>query len=208
MYATLNQNKGARFKPSIYNIETNMKIQIALATIGCTLMTMLMPNPSSAQIPSIGTNRRPQTCPSRKAPAKGAPSLAQAKRYFTCHAELEVIRPNKGSGPSALNLIDNLNMQISARARRFSPSTDSESGLNHRLNKPLGLTSDLLVYDIQGSYTIYECNDASYNKPGANCSISQFNDSRGVCFQNTFGDWHCTMVGAPEAQQRKGPPPQ
>jgi hypothetical protein len=190
------------------NIKINMKLQIALSVIGCTLMTVLIPNSSDAQIPSIGTSRRPQICPSRKSPTKGAPSVAQAKKYFTCHAELEIIRARKGDGPNVLNLIDNLNMQIAPRARRFSPSTDSESGLNSRLNKPLGLTSDLMVYDIQGSYTKYECNDASYNKPGQNCRISQFDDSRGVCFKNAFDDWHCTMVGSPGTSRRKGPPPQ
>jgi hypothetical protein len=190
------------------NIKINMKLPIALSIIGCTLMAILIPNSSNAQIPSIGTSRRPQTCPSRKAPTRGAPSLAQAKKYFTCHAELEIIRPRRGDGPNVLNLIDNLNMQISSRARRFSPSTDSESGLNNRLNKPLGLTSDLMVYDIQGSYTKYECNDASYNKPGQNCRISQFDDARGVCFKNAFDDWHCTMVGSPGTSERKGPPPQ
>jgi hypothetical protein len=179
------------------NIQTNMKTQITLVTIGCALMVML--NPFSAQ--SYGTHRKPLACPSHKAPAKGAPSLQQAKKYFTCHAELEV--PRQGGRPAVLNLISNLNMQIAPRARRYSGATDSEYGLNHRLNKPLGLTSDVLVYDIQGSYTNYSC----FN--GIDCRIEQFNDSRGVCFQNAFGDWHCTMVGAPErGTERKGPPPQ
>ncbi len=185
-----------------------MKLQIAIVTISCTLMTGLIPDPSNAQTSSIGTNRRPATCPSRKAPANGPPSLAQAKKYFKCHAELEVTQSRKADGPNRLSLIDNLNMQISSRARRYSIATDSEYGLNHRLTKPLGLTSDLTVYDIQGSYTVYECNDASYNRPGQNCQISQFNDSRGVCFKNNFNDWHCTMVGAPDKPTRKGPPPQ
>lgn len=185
-----------------------MKFQTAIATIGCTLLIFLIPDYSNAQIPSIGTKRRPVTCPSRKAPASGSPSLAQAKKYFKCHAELEVIQARRGDGPNRLSLIDNLNMQISKRARRYSGATDSEYGLNHRLTKPLGLTSDLMVYDIQGSFTLYECNDASYNKPGQNCKISQFDDSRGVCFKNAFDDWHCTMVGSPGTSTRKGPPPQ
>jgi hypothetical protein len=184
--------------PVFNNIQTIMKIQIAFAAIGCTLMTMLIQNPVSA---GYGTNRKPLACPSRKAPAKGAPSLQQAQRYFTCHAELEV--PSQSGYPAALNLINNLNMQIAPRARRYSGATDNEYGLNHRLSKPLGLTSDVLVYDIQGSYTNYSC----FN--GVDCKIEQFNDSRGVCFQNAFGDWHCTMVGAPEnGTERKGPPPQ
>jgi hypothetical protein len=190
------------------NIKINMKLQIVIATIGCTLLTFLIPNYSNAQIPSIGTKRRPATCPSRKAPTSGPPSLAQAKKYFKCHAELEVVQTRRADGPNRLSLIDNLNMQISTRARRYSIATDSEYGLNHRLTKPLGLTSDLMVYDIQGGFTVYECNDASYNKPGQNCEISQFTDSRGVCFKNNFNDWHCTMVGAPDKPTRKGAPPQ
>jgi hypothetical protein len=193
--------------PILNDIKIDMKIQITLATIGCTLMVLLVPPPISAQIPSIGTNRRPQICPSRKAPTRGVPSLAQAKKYFTCHAELEFSGRSGSSG--ILNLISDLTMQISPRARRFSASTDSEYGLNHRLNKPLGLTSNLLVYDIQGSYTNYSCSNAGYRKPGANCEIEQFTDSRGICFQNTFGDWHCTMVGSPDRDKtRMGPPPQ
>jgi hypothetical protein len=184
--------------PVFNNIQIMMKNQITLAAIGCTLMTMLVQNPVSA---NYGTNRKPLACPSRKAPAKGAPSLQQAQRYFTCHAELEV--PSRSGSPAVLNLISNLNMQIAPRARRYSSATDREGGLNYRLNKPLGLTSDLLVYDIQGSYTNYSC----FN--GVDCKIEQFNDSRGVCFQNAFGDWHCAMVGAPESStERRGPAPQ
>jgi hypothetical protein len=183
-----------------------MKIQITLATIGCTLMTMLLPIAVSALIP-IGTNRKPQTCPSRKSPAKGAPSLAQAKKYFTCHAESEQL--NSRTGEYSLNLIENLTMQISSTARRFNPATDSDPGYNNRLNKPLGLNADKPVYDIQGNYTKYWCNNSSYQKPGANCKVYKFVESRGICFQNSFGDWHCVLLGRPEnGYDEKGAPPQ
>lgn len=168
-----------------------MKSKLTFGIIGCTLLMLLTPSIIHAQ--NNGNIRRPQTCPSRKAPTSGAPSVEQAKKYFTCHAELE----HKGN----FVLIDDLTMQISPRARRYNSSTDGEYNLNHRLNRPLGLSPERPVYDIQGSYTNYECRSIK-----TTCRVERFTDSRGVCFQNNFGDWHCTMVGSPERIGEKAPP--
>jgi Protein of unknown function (DUF1036) len=184
-----------------------MKIQMIFGLISCTLMATIMQNPmrvnADTPIP-MGTNRKPLTCPSRKSPTKGAPSLAQAKKYFTCLAEQEIY--GSMNRLHILVLIDDLNMQISPKPRKFSKAIDGEFIYDIGEFK---LDTDKPVYPIQGSYTRYSCNDASYLKPGENCEIEKYNQNQGFCFNNAFGDWHCIMKGSPDRNStRKGAPPQ
>jgi tetratricopeptide (TPR) repeat protein len=184
-----------------------MKILMTFGLISCTLMATLILNPISASADTpipIGTNRKPLTCPSRKSPTKGAPSLAQAKKYFTCLVEQEI--HGSMSRLYILVLIDDLNMQISPKPRRFSKAIDAE--FIYDIGE-LKLNTDKPVYPIQGSYTRYTCRDASYLKPGENCEIEKYNQNQGFCFQNDFGDWQCVMKGGPDRNStRKGAPPQ
>jgi hypothetical protein len=105
---------------------------------------------------------------------------------------------------TGLVLVANVKVEIAPR-RNFNSQVDSgHAGINP--NQP--------VYDIRGSYTHYDC-----RQPGArenafarthNCSAFEEPAAEGVCFKNTFGDWHCTMydlhADIMNARQRLLPP--
>jgi hypothetical protein len=187
-----------------------MKSKLTIG-ISITLLALLTPSILTAQSLPYGTARMPKTCPSRAEPKRGAPSVAQAKMYFTCESETEFGEVGTGATNSFIRLTDNLTMQVSPRSR---PANGTDLKFNSSYSGSLGLDTSQPVYDIRGSYDAYVCYDTTRNKPsypihpvGANCNVSRYT-SAGICFRNTFGDWHCMMQGTSKKIGDKLPPPQ
>ncbi|MBH8564358.1 hypothetical protein I8748_19570 [Nostoc sp. CENA67] len=172
-----------------------MKLSFTFRIIGCTLLTLLTPTILYAQTSPYGTTRRPHTCPSRVEPKAGAPSAEQAKMYFLCDVEEEIVIsiPN-----SFLRLVTDLTIQVAPISRPFNMETDG---------KYLGIDPKQPVYDIRGSYTDYFCKRIDRRNIGKNCIVSSRPNQQGICFRNTFGDWHCHMIGTKREIGKQLPPP-
>ncbi|MBZ5604606.1 MAG: hypothetical protein LAO79_20080 [Acidobacteriia bacterium] len=119
--------------------------------------------------------REPRACKSRKDPL----TAESARAYFICDAETE--------GATSLVLVTKVKIEI-APARSFNPTTDAA----HQ-----GIDPKQPVVDIRGSFTHYDCRQAS---PGDNafarthnCSAFDEPAAHGICYRNTFGDWRCRM---------------
>jgi hypothetical protein len=194
-----------------YICEIDMKSKLTIG-ISITLLALLTPSILVAQSLPYGTARTPKTCPSRSEPKRGAPSVAQAKMYFTCESERQDGEVGKGSTfVSNIILTDNLTMQVASSSR---PANGTDLQYNSTYRGSLGMDTTKPVYDIRGSYDRYVCydttrsiRDRSIYPVGANCNASRYT-SAGVCFRNTFGDWHCMMKGNSKEIGKKLPPPQ
>ena len=183
-----------------------MKLRFTLRMIGCTVLTVLTTTTVIAQTLPYGTARKPRTCPSRVEPKKGAPSVEQAKKYFLCDQESQFGTPGQG-GTNFIRLISDLTLQVAPSSRPFN-ETDLEYNSNYEGN--LSMSTKKPVYDIRGSFTIYTCFEIRGRSrlPGKNCNVDQFTNSTGICFQNTFGDWHCRMKGSSKEIGDDLPPPE
>lgn len=124
--------------------------------------------------------RDPETCPSRSAPASGAPSAEQAKHYLGC--EIEHV-----SG-SMLYLLADVKVQVASSPRPYEVRHDIADQIDPQ--KP--------VYDIRGSYLKYQCPlTNSYDGehfPGKHCSYANETNASGLCWQTSFGEWRCRMI--------------
>jgi hypothetical protein len=132
-----------------------------------------------------------RTCASRKEPTRGAPSAQQATQYFACEAEHE-------SGADLLYLVSDVKVEV-APGRPFNILTDSFDAIDVR--QP--------VYDIRGSFTAYQCSKIGMMyKKGQNCNSGQQPQAKGICYKDTFGEWHCKMLDRnAEFTKTNGPPP-
>lgn len=183
----------------------NITGRLTLGIIGCTLLALLTPTTLNAQTADYGTTRRPRTCSSLVKPKKGKLTVEQAKMYFACDSELENINSVAGYS-STLHLIDDLTLQISPRSRP-SNSTDLKFNFYHG-SKSAGMDTDRPVYDIRGSFTGYTCFEIGRTfSAGKNCDFDRLS-STGICFLDTFGEWHCRMIGSVNKSGRKLPPPE
>ena len=183
-----------------------MKSRLAIE-ISITLLAILTPSIIAAQTLPYGTARTPKTCPSRSEPKRGAPSVAQAKMYFTCESETQSGEVGTGTTNSYIRLTENLTMQVASRSR---PANGTDLKYNDSYSGSLGMDTSKPVYDIRGSYDGYVCYDTTRGRTdrvGANCNVTRYN-SAGICFQNTFGDWHCMMKGTSKKIGDELPPPQ
>ncbi len=53
------------------------------------------------------------------------------------------------------------------------------------------------VYPIQGSYTVWKCGPSGYlgNQTNRFCfNKTEEPHAEGICYKNSFGDWHCVMT--------------
>lgn len=184
-----------------------MKLRLAIGVIAA-LATALPPVMVKAQELPYGTARMPKTCTSKLEPRKGAPSVAQARMYFTCDSETQDGKVGTGTTSSYLRLTDNLTMQVAPTSR---PANNTDLQYNLSYGGSLGMDTDQPVYDIRGSYDGYVCFDTTRNKRihpiGGNCNASRYT-STGICFRNTFKEWHCMMKGSAKSMGDKLPPPQ
>ncbi len=101
----------------------------------------------------------------------------------------------------SISLVGNINLQFS-KSRPFNPSTDAWSGND--------VTQRL--YDVRGGYTWSTCflpgNPAAPNVPhlGQNCFRAVGEGTKGACFRDTFGDWHCKVCCTPSTAKYSAPP--
>jgi len=162
-----------------------------------TTAALALPRPGRGSGSRYGT-REPKTCVSRKEPSGSALSPAQARQYFTCDAEVE--------GVTGLVLVTNVRIEV-APGRGFNYNTDS----GHT-----GIDPKQIVYDIRGSFTHYDCRQSPAGESAFarthNCSAFDEPAAQGLCFKNTFGDWHCSMHDNVEVSQlvdsdKRGEPP-
>src|ERR1019366_1712559 len=127
--------------------------------------------------------RDPRTCASRKNPVKGAPTADQLKQYFICDYE----QVSYAWGPGALTLVADVTVEV-GKGRPFNIVLDSFSGIDPAQT----------VYPIRGRYTLWNCGELGKdgNEPGHSCQNKIQNDNAvGICYQDSFGDWHCKFLG-------------
>ncbi len=156
-------------------------------------------NPLSVSRPTgngIGAQygaREPATCKSRRA----VPTAETARQYVLCDMEGLDIGHN-------LVLLTDVVVQI-ARLRAFNYAHDSS-----RPQIDVGAP----VYDIRGGFKQYRCGTPivggdAYTTTHS-CNLYEQPQAAGACYQDIFGDWHCTMVGkrpASSNQVREQIPP-
>jgi hypothetical protein len=130
--------------------------------------------------------RDPRTCASRTAPEHGAPSAAQAMQYVICELE-------QGDGTHPLSLVTNVKVQVASVSRPPNQLVKEITAASMDPREP--------VWDIRGSFTTYRCyalgtliasNDFARTH---NCWVSDQPTAKGYCYKDTFGDWHCGMLG-------------
>jgi len=130
--------------------------------------------------------RDPRTCSSRTAPAHGAPSAEQARQYVICELE-------QGDGRSPLLLVTNVKVQVAAVSHPPNQFVQESAAATIDPREP--------VWDLRGSFTSYRCDSLSSLMAGNdfarthNCWVIEQPVATGYCFKDTFGDWHCGMMG-------------
>ncbi len=160
----------------------------------CVAFILFNPATLVAQNIDYGTDLRPRTCPSRANPINGKLTVQQAKIYFTCDHEVDI---------PILHLVNDLNLQISSRSR---PVNNTDLRFNQRGDGgTLSMNVEKPVYDIRGSFTSYTCFNAA-RRGGKNCDVAYLSGT-GICFKNTFDEWHCNMLSAPVKKGEKNVPP-
>jgi len=130
--------------------------------------------------------REPRTCANRTAPAHGAPSAEQARQYVICELE-------QGDGHHALWLVTNVKVQVAPVSHPPNRGTIEMTAATIDPREP--------AWDLRGSFTSYRC-DALDTLTGAsdfarthNCWVIDQPKAAGYCWKDTFGDWHCGMLG-------------
>lgn len=139
---------------------------------------------------SIGAKygtREPRPCGDRTQPAHGAPSAEQATKYVTCELE-------QGDGRRPLLLVTNLKVQVASVSHPPNLLIKELTAATMDPREP--------VWDIRGSFTSYRCdaldsliaqNDFARTH---NCWVSEQPTATGYCYKDTFGDWHCGLLGS------------
>jgi hypothetical protein len=92
-----------------------------------------------------------------------------------------------GSGDH-LYLVTEVKMEVAPTARPFNILTDPASDIDPK--QP--------VYNIRGSYAQYQCNTPDSGGGGTfpigkNCGRQDFLTAAGMCYKDTFADWHCVF---------------
>lgn len=158
-------------------------------------LSLLLVSPAVAGVGTPYGARDPATCPVRNVPTSGPPSPEQVARYLACELERE----------SSMNLylLSNVKVQVARRPRPYDVRHDSADQVD--VTAP--------VYDIQGSFLKYQCPlKTSYDGehfPGRHCSYSNQSNASGLCWQTTYGEWHCRMIDTMHLQNsvEHVPPP-
>jgi hypothetical protein len=142
--------------------------------------------------------REPRTCASRTVPAHGAPSAEQARQYVICELE-------RGDGANPLSLVTNVKVQVASVSHEPNQFTKEITSARIDPREP--------IWDIRGSFTSYLCkslgsltasNDIARTH---NCSVSDHPNAVGYCYKDTFGDWHCGMLGGATNERSNVLPP-
>lgn len=122
--------------------------------------------------------REPATCANRKSPI----NAATARQYFFCDYEGVKSR-------DYIYLASDVAIQVGS-PRAFIYNSDSLAA---------AIDTKAPVYDIRGSYTSYQCGVQSTMLNAFanthNCNKDVYTTALGICWKDTFGDWHCSMAG-------------
>jgi hypothetical protein len=170
---------------------------LLIAALVLTISAHGQPSRLKAQAPNAkahlyGTTRRPKPCDvDLSIPKKGPPSVAQATVIFTCGAEKEgEISADHG----ILTLADAVTIRI-APAPRKSTAMDAYDYRNG-IRGAISMDRAAPVYDAKIGYTETVCHSlprAERIIPGNQCTAQRFAPNTGLCFRDTFGDWHCRI---------------
>jgi hypothetical protein len=173
-------------------------------TIGYVLLALSTPSILNAQTRDYGTTRQPQTCPPRSQPTNGLITAEQAKKYLAClNEESPTVKPYR-------HFFDVNSLQMAPKSRQ---ATSAE--INYFSYSGRNIDSDKPIHDFKANTTSYFCNpvidnpnpNPSYSgNRGKNCLITRSPNSYGKCFQNTFGEWYCTITNG-TGKREYGPPP-
>lgn len=161
-----------------------------MAALGIGLISLFgLAAPVAGHAATFGTMQRPRPCPeSRALPVKGPPTIAQAKTYFYCTVEAD-LEPVAGRGLRML--ADRLDIKIAPRARKASVMDLFE--YRQGPNGTVALDQRLPVYDIKATYVETTCHEIPQFETGRSCTSVLFPPGAGLCFRDTFGDWHCRL---------------
>jgi hypothetical protein len=69
---------------------------------------------------------------------------------------------------------------------------------NMALDSFPGVDPTQTIYPIRGKYTLWLCGVVGKdgNETGHSClSRSQNDDAQGICYRDSFSDWHCKFLG-------------
>lgn len=139
-------------------------------------------------------SHNPRTCPAGSISGGSAPTVTQATMSIVCNQE----------GPSidqTLILVSEVTVQI-GQGRSYAQSN---------LYDATDADVNAQVYPIRGSLKRYICSPLppfGIFPAGQQCSMFPAAVATGVCYKNTFGDWHCSMAGGLGSQGlSKQPPP-
>lgn len=138
--------------------------------------------------------RSPAICPSRQEPARGAPSAAQALKYFICDNEYL----QDWAYRHELHLVSDVKVEVGA-GRRFDIAID-HSPANE------GIDAAQLVYPIKGSFVSWTCSPVEASEAGKNCMKYTQQEATGTCYKTSSGDWHCRMIGRGDFVGGQPPP--
>lgn len=137
-------------------------------------------------------SRDPKTCADKTLPKTGAPSSAQAAQYVVCGHERVL---------TVLYLDEDVKVQV-GKGRPYNMKED--------YNVP-NIDVRVPVYPIRGSLRQYSCDPLRTDRSNLNrnCSIYTAPNATGLCYKDTFGDWHCGMNDARTGDftDRNVPPP-
>jgi hypothetical protein len=128
----------------------------------------------------------PRTCQDPKAPGAGPPSAAQAAALVACHLE--------GEFASDLYVLDQVTVTEIAPGRPYNPLTDGgQQNIDvgraiHAIRGNMNRYQSRPIYAAAGSPP-----DPAYSR-GTNCTRHSAAGAEGICFVDTFGDWHCWMI--------------
>jgi hypothetical protein len=173
-----------------------------ISTIGYVLLALSTPSILNAQTRDYGTTRQPQTCPPRSQPTNGPIIAESAKKYLAClNEESPTVKPYR-------HFFDVNSLQMAPKSRQ---ATSAE--INYFSYTGRNIDSDKPIYDFKANTTSYFCNPIANNpnpsypsNRGKSCLITRSPNSYGKCFQNTFGEWYCTITNG-TGKREYGPPP-
>jgi hypothetical protein len=138
--------------------------------------------------------RSPATCSSRKEPARGALSAAQAVKYFICDNEYL----QDWAYRHELHLVSDVKAEVGA-GRRFDITADHPPANE-------GISTTELVYPIKGSFVSWTCSPVEASQAGKNCMKYTQQQTTGTCYKTNSGEWHCRMIGRGDFVAGQPPP--
>lgn len=178
---------------STQNLEVILKGKLLLIFVALLAVTF----PFAIAQPGAGKPfgaRDPRTCPSRNAGL----TAAQAREYFICDSEVAEVYTG------SLYLVTDVTVQV-GKGRPFNMQSDSFGWATTN-----GIDPTQTVYPIRGSFTSWQCSKLGTitGVPGQSCTMTPQPAAQGICFKNSFGDWHCTMMdlGHKGGMERYPPP--